>query len=83
MTNAAPQQLAEDWQVLSQKTNDSALKMLSVALRMLFLIPIPPATGSSVTWTVRRMSTGEVRRVTASSEEEARKRIQLGLYDES
>jgi hypothetical protein len=41
----------------------------------------PPATHSSVTFTVRNRATGETRKVTAKSEDEAALLIAQGRFD--
>jgi hypothetical protein len=73
-------ELGDDWEIVSRKPNDSGW-ILPMLVQLALLIPMMPATFSSATWTVRRKSTGAVHKLTARSEEEAKQRIELGLFD--
>jgi hypothetical protein len=73
-------ELGDDWEIVSRKPNER-LWILPTLAQLAFLIPLMPATFSSATWTVRRKSTGVVYKLTARSEEEARQKIELGLFD--
>ena len=53
--------------------------MLFIVLQMLLLVP--PQNHSSVTCTVRNRATGETRKVTANSDEEAAVLIAQGQFD--
>jgi hypothetical protein len=73
-------QVADDWEVLSRKP-DEAFWMLAILAQLALIIPQMPATFAAAIWTVRQKSTGVVRKLTARSEEEARQKIALGLFD--
>jgi hypothetical protein len=72
-----------DWEVVSRKTNSP------ISHFFLILLQIPVASGagpiagfhSSVTWTLRNLSTGETRCITAESESEVAERVEAGKFD--
>lgn len=69
-----------DWDVVSRKTN----KPFSHLFWILLQIPAmagPIGGHSSVTWTLRNRSTGEMRCVTAESESQAAERIADEKFD--
>jgi hypothetical protein len=72
--------IPEDWEVVGRETNHPWTTTFFVFI--LGLISFD-ATGfhSSVTWTVRRKSTGITKRVTAGSESEAADKIAKGWFD--
>jgi len=73
-------QRTDDWEIVSRKPDDRGW-ILPMLVQLSLLIPMMPATFSSVIWTVRNKSTGVVRKLTARSEEEAKRKIELGLFD--
>jgi hypothetical protein len=72
--------IADDWEIVSRKPDDRGW-ILPMLVQLALLIPMMPATFSTVSWTVRQKSTGVIRKVTARSEQEARQKIELGLFD--
>jgi hypothetical protein len=52
-----------------------------MVLQIIFIYPETTGFYSSVTWTVRQTATGVVRKVTAWSEQGARDKIALGIFD--
>jgi hypothetical protein len=73
-------ELAPGWEVVARKTNGPIAHLLFLVLQVLML-SWPPATHSSVTFTVRNRATGETRKVTAKSEDEAGLLIAEGRFD--
>ena len=69
-----------DWLIVTRKTNNPIRRLIGILLQPLFLLP-EPSRYSSVTWTVRHAQTGEVRKVTAYSENEVAQRIAAGEFD--
>ena len=67
------------WQVIARRTNKPARNLLGMMLQM--MMQSPPMTWSSVTWTVRQISTGTVREVTARTEDDAE--AMIGALDQS
>ena len=74
MTDIAP-----GWEIVAQKTRRPVVHMILILLQMLMIVD--PLTHSDVTFTVRRRTTGETRRVTAASREVAAEKIEQGLFD--
>jgi hypothetical protein len=74
-------ELAPDWEIVARKTRGPIAHLLFVVLQMLLFAPVPPQGYSSVTFTVRNRTTGETRKVTAKSEEEAALLIAQGRFD--
>jgi hypothetical protein len=73
--------LSDDgWEIVSRRPNEP-IRLLSMLLQIVLMIPEMPAYFSTVTWTVRLTATGVVRKVTARSEQEAREKVALGLFD--
>jgi hypothetical protein len=71
-----------DWHIVSRQTNDPVRPLLSVLARILFVLSADePPRHSSVTWTVRHVQTGEVRKITANSEKEFAERLAVGAFD--
>ena len=71
-----------DWQIVARQTNDRAAPFFSFLMRLLSLTPMDDAPRhSSVTWTVRHVQTGEVRKITANSENEFAERLAAGAFD--
>jgi len=73
-------ELGPGWEVVARKTHGPIAHLLLLVLQVLML-SWPPATHSSVTFTVRNRATGETRKVTAKSEDEAALRIAEGRFD--
>jgi hypothetical protein len=71
--------IADGWEVVSLQSN--ATTLFSALLRMVLMVPEAPP-GAASTWTVRQTATGTIRKVTAMSEQDAKSRIELGLFDE-
>jgi hypothetical protein len=72
-------ELAPGWEVIARKTRGPIAHMLFIILQVLLISP--PVTHSSVTFMVRNRATGETRKVTAKSEEEAALLITQGQFD--
>jgi hypothetical protein len=72
-------QIADGWEIVSVQSN--ATTLFSALMRMVLKIPEAPP-GAASTWTVRQTSTDTVRKVTAMSEQDAKSKIELGLFDE-
>ena len=68
-----------DWDIVSHQTNGRAFTLLFLVLTTILGEFLPPH--SSVTWTLRHRTTGEMRRVTARSEREAIEKINAGYFD--
>lgn len=73
-------ELAPGWEVVARKTNGPIAHLLFILLQIVML-SWPPAGQSSVTFTVRNRATGETRKVTAKSEDEAALLIAQGQFD--
>jgi hypothetical protein len=73
-------EIAPGWEIVDRKTRGPIAHLVFMVLQMLML-SWPPATHSSVTFTVRNRATGETRKVTAKSEEEAALLIAQGQFD--
>jgi hypothetical protein len=72
-----------DWQVVARKVHDPISHLIGIVARLVLPLPEAPRQWSAVTWTIRHTQTGEVRTVTAHSEDEAALRIAAGAFDES
>lgn len=81
MRNDRLELLTDDWEIVSRETHNPLLNVLSIALQVLCVVP--PATWSSVTWTLRQISTDTVHAVTAHSKEEAKLKVGLASFDEN
>jgi hypothetical protein len=73
-------ELAPGWEVIARKTRGPIAHLIFIVLQMLIL-SWPPAGHSGVTFTVRNRATGETRKVTAKSEDEAAALIAQGRFD--
>jgi hypothetical protein len=73
-------ELAPGWEIVARETRAPLARMLLIVLQVLSLVP--PEGHSSVTFTVRNRETGETRKVTANSSEEAAVLIAQGQFDE-
>jgi hypothetical protein len=71
-----------DWHVVARKTNDPVSHLIGIVARLVLPLPEAPRRWSSVTWTLRHASTGEIRKVTAHTDDEAALRIAAGAFDE-
>ncbi len=72
------ERISQDWEVMDRRVDLS----LDVTVFMLFLLLLDLEPGFyPSTWTVRRKSTGIVKRVTAGSEAEAADRIAREYFD--
>jgi hypothetical protein len=72
-------ELAPGWEIVARETRAPLARMLLIVLQVLSLVP--PEGHSSVTFTVRNRETGETRKVTANSVEEAAVLIAQGQFD--
>ena len=70
-----------DWRIVARQTNNPVRPFMAFLMRLLFVLPEPPEH-SSVTWTVRHIRTGEVRKITAYSENEFATRLAAGTFDQ-
>jgi hypothetical protein len=75
-------EIADGWEIVSRRTNEPARHLLSMVLQIVFIYPETTGFYSTVTWTVRQTAMGAVRKVTARSEQEARDKIALGMFDQ-
>jgi hypothetical protein len=73
-------QIADGWEIVSRQTNEP-IWLLSMLVQIALVIPEVPRSFSTVTWTVRETATGAVRKVTARTEQEAKDKISLELFD--
>lgn len=72
----------DDWHIVSRQTNDPVSPLFAVLARVIFLLPADePPRHSSVTWTIRHVQTGEVRKITANSEQEFAERLAVRAFD--
>lgn len=71
-----------DWETVSRSTAD-AHGWMSILLWPLLLLPGVPTRHSDVTWTVRHRRTGEVRKVTAYTQDLAALKIATGEFDKA
>jgi hypothetical protein len=69
-----------DWDIVSRQTNNPIGPLVNFLMRLLFVLPEPPKH-SNVTWTVRHIQTGEVRKISAFSEEEFLQRLSDRAFD--
>ncbi len=69
-----------DWETLDRATSD-ARGWMAILMWPLFLLPGVPTRHSNVTWTVRHQQTGEIRKVTAYTEDLAALKIAAGEFD--
>lgn len=73
------EELAPGWEIVSRKTNAQLWHYFLAALQA--MSAIGPDNRSSVTFTVKNHETGEIRRVTGKSLEEAQTRLLAGQFD--
>jgi hypothetical protein len=71
-------QISQDWEVVDRKLHCPLI--ITSFMLVLLLLDLDPGFYPS-TWTVRRKSTGIVKRVTAGSEAEAAERIANEYFD--
>ena len=69
-----------DWDIVARQTNSPIGPLMNFLMRLLFVLPEAPKH-SRVTWTVRHLHTGEVRKITAYSQEEFAQRLLAGAFD--
>ncbi len=72
-------ELAPGWEIVAREAPGRLAYLMLILLQVLFLVP--PQSHSSVTFTVRNRATGETRKVTANSDEEAAILIAQGRFD--
>ena len=73
---------SNDWQIIEQRTHNRAGPVMAFLARLLFQTPVSEGmTPSRVTWTVRNVRTGEIRKVTALSEKEFSERLAAHAFD--
>ena len=75
-------EITDGWEIVSRRTNEPARHLLSMVLQIIFIYPETTGFYSSVTWTVRQTATGVVRKVSARSQQEARDKIALAIFDQ-
>jgi hypothetical protein len=73
-------EIAPGWEVIARQTRGPIAHLIFIVLQIL-MVSWPPVTRSSVTFTVRSRTTGETRKVTAKSEDEAALFITQGQFD--
>jgi hypothetical protein len=73
-------EIAPGWEVIARTTRGPIAHLIFIVLQAL-MVSWPPVTHSSVTFTVRNRTTGETRKVTAKSEDEAALLITQGQFD--
>ena len=71
--------IAPDWEIIARKTNRAWLNLFFIVLQTLLVYP--PDNRSSVTFTLRNRASGELRKVTADSMEEAAILVAQGEFD--
>ena len=71
--------LIPGWEIVARKTNGAFLHLVFIVLQMLLIYP--PENRSTVTFTLRNRDSGEVRKVTAPSLEEAALRAAASDFD--
>ena len=69
-----------DWETVERRTADSE-GWMTILMWPLLLLPGVPARHSHVTWTVRHKQSGEVRKVTAYTEDMAALKIAAREFD--
>jgi hypothetical protein len=69
-----------DWETVERRTADST-GWMAILTWPLLLLPEAPTRHSNVTWTVRHKQTGEVRKVTAYTEDFAALKIAAREFD--
>ena len=74
------EQICEDWEIVSQKVDHPLLWSFFILIFGL-IVPSTPRVHSDATWTVRQISTGIVKRVTANNKYDAADKITKGLFD--
>lgn len=73
---------SDDWQVIERRTYNRAGPVMALLARLLFQTPVTDGMAPSrVTWTVRNVRTGEIRKVTAASEKEFSERLAAQVFD--
>jgi len=73
-------QMADEWEIVSCQADKAPLFFR--AAQLVLGIPDMSPLSSTATWTVRQRATGLIRRVTAQSEQEAKEKIAVGLFDQ-
>ncbi len=81
MTSRTMTDIAPGWEIIAQKTRNPVRHMVLILLQMLMLTE--PLNRSEVTFTVRNRATGETRKVTADSREQAAAMIADGAFDKA
>jgi hypothetical protein len=74
-------EIADGWEIVSCQYNNP-LSYFFMILQIAFLVPEDIRYYSSATWTIRQTATGAVRKVSARTEQEAKDKIALGLFDD-
>jgi hypothetical protein len=74
-------EIADGWEIVSCRNNNPISSLLMI-LQIVFLVPEVMRYYSTATWTIRQTATGAVRKVTARTEQEAKDKIALGLFDD-
>jgi hypothetical protein len=69
--------VSDNWEILSRKTNHRGWYILALLCAGFLFPDLLPLWQLSVTWVLRKKSTGEIRSVTARSEEEMRATLAL------
>jgi hypothetical protein len=69
-----------DWETVERRTADST-GWMAILMWPLLLLPGAPTRHSNVTWTVRHKQTGDVRKVTAYTEDLAALKIAAREFD--
>lgn len=72
-------ELAPGWEIVSRRTNSRLRGLFAMALQI--VLTAEQGVYSSVTWTIREISTGAMRKVTARSEADAREKVARNLFD--
>jgi hypothetical protein len=74
-------EIADGWEVISCRAKET-WHLFFMLLQMLVGSPEIAPVYSSVTWAVRHIVTGAIRKVTTRSERQAQERIANGIVDE-
>jgi hypothetical protein len=74
-------EIADGWEVVSCRVKEP-WHIIYMVLQMLTGNPDIAPVFSTATWTVRQISTGTLRKVTARSRQEAKDKINNNVFDE-
>jgi hypothetical protein len=76
------EELIPGWEIVEQKTSAKP-GIFAALLNLLAMTPMPPVPLGAVTYILRNVATGELRKVSASSKEEAQILAMQGKFTEA